>query len=248
MLQNKYSEASAVLQQVINSGTYSLMPNYADLFSVSNTDRREIIFQVQFLKGGVGEGSAYVNLFAPLGDKTLTGGVGNTFGENIPTSRMVNSFTAGDSRRAASIDSIGKGRYYNKKFLDQPYQDMDAGSDFTVLRYADVLLMYAEVQNELGALEIALTHLNKVRNRAGLADYTIGDVPGKEQCRLAIENERQWELCFENHRWFDLKRTGRAIDVMKDNGYQLKEHQLLFPVPQSQIDITRGKIYQNPGY
>lgn len=248
LLQKKYAAAKAVLDEIISFGTYKLLPDYATVFSVTNTDLSESIFRIQFLKGGIGEGSAYVNLFAPLGDKTLTGGIGNTFGENVPTSKLVATYTKGDKRFAATIDSIARGRYYNKKFLDKPFQDMDAGSNFIVFRYADVLLMYAEVLNETGVTDDVITYVNKIRVRAGLAEYTLADLPGQEQRRTAIETERQLELCFENHRWFDLKRTGRAIDVMKLNGYKVQEHQLLFPVPQSQIDITNGGIYQNSGY
>ncbi len=248
LLQKKYGEARGLLQEIVRSGNYRLLPNYADVFSATATDRSEILFQIQFLKGGVGEGSAYVNLFAPLGDKTLTGGIGNTFGENIPTARLVTAFPAADKRRPVSIDSIAPGRYYTKKFLDKPYQDMDAGSNFIVFRYADVLLLLAEVENELGNTAAALPYLNEVRRRAGLAEYTGADLASQESCRAAVEKERQLELCFENHRWFDLKRTGRAIDVMKGSGYSLQPFQLLYPIPQSQIDITNGGISQNPGY
>jgi hypothetical protein len=248
LLQQKYEAAKSLLAQIITSGNYHLLASYASVFDVTNNDLSESIFRIQFLKGGVGEGSAYVNLFAPLGDKTLTGGVGNTFGENVPTAKLVASYTKADKRFPATIDSIAKGRYYNKKFLDKPFQDMDANSNFIVFRYADVLLMYAEAANESGALKDAVDHLNEVRVRAGLDGYKAEEISGKEQCRLAIEQERQLELCFENHRWFDLKRTGRANDVMKLNGYNVLEHQLLFPVPQSQIDITNGRITQNPVY
>ena len=111
--------------------------------------------------------------------------------------------------------------------------------------------MYAEALNETGKAAEALPYLNQVRKRVGLADKSI---TAQADLRLAIEQERRVELAFEGHRWFDLVRTGRAIPVLNAKAAAigiktpLTANNLLFPIPQSQIDINSGKIKQNPGY
>ncbi|WP_332369797.1 RagB/SusD family nutrient uptake outer membrane protein [Spirosoma telluris] len=120
----------------------------------------------------------------------------------------------------------------------------DGDGNWIVLRYADVLLMYAEALIEQNQTTLALPYLNQVRKRAGLADRI--DL-SQSDARLAIEQERRIELAFEGHRWFDLLRTGRALTLMRATGKTLSERDLLFPIPQQQIDIN-PLLKQNPGY
>ena len=142
-------------------------------------------------------------------------------------------------------------QYYTKKYTDIPAGDGDADNDWIVLRYADVLLMYAEALNEQGNTLPALPYINRVRARAGLADLPVTET--QAALRLAIEGERRLELNMEGHRWFDLVRTGRAITVM--NAYftkylsavRIDQHNLLFPVPISEIN-TNPILTQNQGY
>ena len=116
--------------------------------------------------------------------------------------------------------------------------------------------MYAEALNEIGYQPAgeAMLYLNEVRTRAGIPTRTAADLPNQQAFRLAIEQERRVELAFEGHRWFDLVRTDRAITVLNAKKDQLRlvkvisATDLLFPIPQSQIDINRTKITQNPGY
>lgn len=93
-----------------------------------------------------------------------------------------------------------------------------------------------------------------MRERAGLAPKTAADVPDQQSYRIWMENERRHEFCFENIRWFDLVRTDRALDVMRDflSTYGLGQNvigkeQYIYPIPQSVRDISPG-IDQNPGY
>ena len=110
--------------------------------------------------------------------------------------------------------------------------------------------MYAEALNELGKTSEALPYINQVRLRAG-----IGDLSGLSQTalRTALEKERQCELCFEGHRWFDLMRTGRTLEVLNEDfknrglAFSVEEYELLLPIPQGQIDIDPD-LEQNPGY
>ena len=143
---------------------------------------------------------------------------------------------------------------YVSKYLGQPADNLDSDNNWIVLRYADVLLMYAEALNELGfaANGEAFLYLNQVRIRAGLASKTSNNsdpslqVASQAAFRLAIEQERRVELAFEGHRWFDLVRTNRALAVLASLG--MKAHHVLLPVPNSQIEINPGVVTQNPGY
>jgi hypothetical protein len=143
---------------------------------------------------------------------------------------------------------------YIVKYSGTPAANIDSDNNWIVLRYADVLLMYAEALNELGYVADgpAFTYLNQVRTRAGLPIKTSNNtnlalrVADQAAFRLAIEQERFVELAFEGHRWFDLVRTDRALALLGSKG--MEAHEALFPIPQTQIDINRAKITQNPGY
>src|SRR5690606_14663157 len=90
-----------------------------------------------------------------------------------------------------------------------------------VLRYSDVLLMYAEALNEQGRTSDAIPYVQQVRSRAGLTDPLTGY--DREGLTALIAKERQVEFCFENQRWYDLKRTGKALEVMAAHGIREKE-------------------------
>ena len=121
------------------------------------------------------------------------------------------------------------------------------------LRYADVLLMYAEACNELGESREALDKLEMVRARARRtvhpADMTVGlpeiTETGKEKLREIIWNERRIELALEFERYFDLVRWGIAEDKVAN--FVVGKHEV-FPLPQTEIDKSNGKLQQNPKY
>jgi starch-binding outer membrane protein, SusD/RagB family len=262
LTQKKFSEAAARLKEVIASNAYALLPNYADVFRPANKNNKESVFEVQFKSGGVGEGNPWPNSFSPenSGNAVIAfGGDGN----NQPSLDMVNTYEPNDKRKALSlatsyVNSSGVTIQYNfvKKYYDVPATKNDNGNNIPVIRFADVLLMYAESLNETGYQPAgeAMMYLNEVRARAGLGPKTAADVPNQQAFRLAMEQERRGELAFEGHRWFDLVRTDRAITVLNSKKDQLRlvrpltANDMLFPIPQSQIDINKDKITQNPGY
>ena len=145
----------------------------------------------------------------------------------------------------------------------------DGEKDVPILRFADVLLMLAEIENEQnGPTTTAFGYLNQVRNRANLPSLSIADIDNKVAFRLAVENERMLEFAYENQRFFDLVRTGRYISVMNEHYkteleqfstkkyYEedsqsivkdVEEWQLLLPIPTAEIDVNPS-ISQNPGY
>ena len=134
---------------------------------------------------------------------------------------------------------------YSKKYMTPLQIANDSKANWKVIRYADVLLMYAEALNEVGQTDLALTNLNAVRARAGVPQYS-----GLTQSdtREKIYLERRFELHLEGHRWFDLVRTGRALGVMQPQG--MKAHMTVFPIPLSQIQVINNPAIfpQNPGY
>ncbi len=245
LTQKNYAEAKTQLQAVVASGAHTLLPDPATVFSISNENNKEIIFAVQFASGvnGNTEGSTMFQQYAPSG--TVSGAKGH----NLPTKSLFALYSAADKRKGVYLSATTAGIPFTKK-LTQPTVITDGGSDVVVLRYADALLMLAEVENELGNATAAATNLNLIRARAGLS-ATTATTPA--ELRAAIDLERRLELINEGQRWFDLLRTGTAIQVMNDffkaNNIltTITTKDLLMPVPQGQID-TDPAIKQNPGY
>jgi hypothetical protein len=121
------------------------------------------------------------------------------------------------------------------------------GHNRRIIRYADVLLMAAEALNENGNPAQALVYLNEVRQRARGGDVTVlPDIPltNQGQIRLDIYDERRRELFMEGLRFWDLVRTNRAASVLSSQGFVQGKHEV-FPIPQSEIDISEGVITQD---
>lgn len=252
-----YASCAAVLKEVVDSENYHLLSDYADLWNTSNENSSESILEVQFKKGGTGTGSGYNNLFAPYGSEAFVTRGGFAYGRNLPNKNLIDAYEPDDRRKDASLAETYQRNTediyspHTIKFLDIPTTERDADNNWVVLRYADVLLMYAEALNEVnsGPNQTAFDLANSVRQRAGLDSLDAG--MDKQAFALAIEHERQVELAFEGHRWFDLVRTGRALTAMNahfSGAITIQPHQLLFPIPQSQVNINPTGIYQNEGY
>lgn len=266
----KYSEASTLLNDIISSSPHSLLPDYADVFATDNEMNGEILFAVRFMAGNVGLGSPFANWFAPLtSGSNVVNGDGR--GWNYPTASIMGSFEDGDLRKDVCFrenylnkdKNVTVDRAYVNKYMYNVIDEYDAENDWPVLRYADVLLMYSEALNELQGVTAALPYLNQVRERAGLDDYSESSITSKFQFRLALETERRHEFAFENHRYFDLLRTGRVVAVMNEhfqteayyndpshpefNVAPIEEWQTILPVPQREIDIN-SSLTQNVGY
>ncbi|WP_299549819.1 RagB/SusD family nutrient uptake outer membrane protein [Seonamhaeicola sp.] len=247
MNQGKYSDAVTNLAAVVNSGAYSLMPTTSDIFGIANEGNSEILFEVQFASGvdGNNEGEPAASQFRPSGTTA------NAKGHNLPSAEFVALFESGDTRKDdyVGIDAAANPFYFSLKYEVSGTGPDDGGNDHIVIRYADVLLKYAEALNETGEANPA-QYLNMVRNRAGLANTTATT---QSDLRDAIEMERRFEFIGEGHRWFDLKRTGKAIQTMNawfaanNINVTIDADNLILPVPQSQLD-TDPAITQNAGY
>ena len=238
--EKKYALAVPVLKELVDGTTYRLLPNIADVFLVTNKNNAEILFAVKFKKGG-----------------TLGEGHGSWFGTNIgdniePSLRA--AYPTGDKRLPLTVQ-IPVPTSVNvvpRKYYDELSSTSDVGNDFPVLRYADVLLLYAEAVNEVGyqANGEAFTVLNRVRTRAGVPTYTAAQLPTKDDFRTTIIKERRLELALESDRWFDLIRTGTAVDAIKATGITMPAYRVVYPIPQSEIDVYNNKTTfpQNTGY
>lgn len=260
----QYDNAATKLKEVIDSKAYDLMPSYAAVFgpTTSFAANREVILAVHYIAGLIGQGtysgqagqgSDMWSNWAPFnaGSALLGTGGGGGGGFNRPTADLVKAYEAGDLRKDASLLTSYKnaqGRDVNDsyvvKYRQQGALNADSDVDFPILRYADVLLMYAEVLTEQGKTAEALPLLNQIRKRAGLADKT-----GLSQAdmRLALEQERRVELAFENHRWFDLVRTDRYLPVLTGKGLKVQAFHRFYPIPQREIDLNKT-LTQNQGY
>ena len=259
LTRHEYDKSAEKLKEVIDLNAYSLEQDYGSLFSEGNDDKSESILEIEFASGNLGEGSNFAHHFYPnvINMDVFSGGILGG-GRCVPSETLWNTYEEGDLRRDAALgnklpmkDGTTSDYYFCKKFVDySATTTSDCGVNFTLLRYADVLLMYAEALNELGKASEALLYINQVRQRAG-----IGDLHGLSQTalRTALEKERQCELCFEGHRWFDLMRTGRTLEVLNEDfknrglAFSVEEYELLLPIPQGQIDIDPD-LEQNPGY
>ncbi|MEO6524244.1 MAG: RagB/SusD family nutrient uptake outer membrane protein [Mucilaginibacter sp.] len=256
LFENKFAQAEAKLAEIIPSAPTPLI-SYDQAFGVGHDNSSEIIFAVQYLTGGFGEGNSFASGFVPQPAGTSIVGIsGGSF--NIGTPDLNNAFEPGDLRKNISIGVFITGTftyYYAKKFI---YQGVPAGNegdnDWPVIRWGDVLLMYAEAANENGNTFNALTQLNIVRSRAGL-----GSKLGLNQAvaRTAIQAERRVELGFEGERWFDLIRWNQYVQVMqsyKNNNVpptgafgNILSTLNLYPIPSREISLNPN-LTQNPGY
>jgi starch-binding outer membrane protein, SusD/RagB family len=255
----QYDKAATVLKEVIDSQQYSLVTDYKKLFTNGNEGLSESIFEIEYLSGNVDEGNSFSGTFTPARfDMAIFPGNMQGSGRILPTPDMANAYEPDDLRRSASIgDSVllVTGNYedeiYGLKFVDFTTGIQgDGGINFTALRYADVLLMYAEALNEGGGTEDPHTYINMVRDRADLLPLSGLT---KEQMTLALEQERRVEFFLEGHRWFDLVRTGRLADVMNTYfaneglNFSVAPHEWILPIPLREIDID-PELEQNPNY
>ena len=239
---HKWTEAKDILSQLI--GKYQLVSPIAQVFDVDNKNNNEIIFAVHFNKEIEGEGHSYWYNLTNASDDTNQ------------ISSLLNTFPTGDARKdLITYVQVEKNVRLMNKFYDTKSPTFKTvGNDQILLRYADVLLMYAEALNEIqyDASEgsLALKYLNAVRERAGISNLTVKQLPTQEKFRKGILVERQREFPYEGQRWFDLVRMGFAKSVMAENGVEIKDYQLLFPIPQQEIEKVGDKsiLWQNPGY
>jgi starch-binding outer membrane protein, SusD/RagB family len=270
LYQNKFTEAAATFDEVIASGSYSLIPNYNDLFTVANENNSETVFDVQYtgLEGGSYgcliclEGNAAVGF---QGIRQYNGpvyGDGNSY--NLPTQELYDAFSSIDPRRNATILDIdafiatqpnpasityavgagGHTGYYNNKYIKRQGEIGLPDNDLTSpVNYR--VMRYADVMLMAAEAHYQLGNTSTAQQLINQIRARAG-VPGINVNSIdVIYKERRYELSGEGLRFFDLVRTGQAATYI--NGFVVGKHEL-FPIPQVAIDLAGGNWAQNPGY
>jgi starch-binding outer membrane protein, SusD/RagB family len=229
-----YPNALAKAKEVENSNAFSLAPKYADIFDIAKENGSEDIFTIQYIRVD-GQGTRL---------DALSG-----WGITAVEPSLYGKFDTTDTRRQTTFvepknPKSNQGKWIDLKKVSGDGQD----NNFIVYRYADLILVKAEAENEVnGPTAAAYADVNKIRKRAGIPNIKAGLT--KDQFRDAVLNERNLELAMEQLRWFDLKRTGKLKDVLTAAGLgKWNDKYLLWPIPQSEIDASNGLIKQNPGY
>ncbi|MEN8964720.1 MAG: RagB/SusD family nutrient uptake outer membrane protein [Polaribacter sp.] len=274
LYQQKYDEASGVLESVITSEKYDLVEDYNTIFEEVGENNVESVFEVQYFEGqGAGfgclqcsEGNVAVGF---SGVRNYTGpDFSSGYSFNVPVQEVVDAFEAGDSRKEVAILDIeawatatgatfGTGYehtgYFNRKYIPRT-RSTDAQGDrnltnpnnYRAIRFADVLLMAAEAFNRSTTPDDAKaqTYLNRVRERA--FGSTANNITATGDVLYEnILQERRVELVGEGHRFFDLVRTGKAEQEI-DN-FVTGKHEL-FPIPAIEIQLAGNRWSQNPNY
>lgn len=264
MYQQKWDVVKSLTEEVMTLG-YSLVPDYQALFREENENSSESIFEIQ---AEIIPGNAAASNSQYSQVQGVRGSTGGGWGFNVPTQELADAFETDDPRRDATIifrgettpqgdiiPAVGDNPMYNEKSY-VPFADFIAGfnegaqQNIRVIRYADVLLMNAEANNELGNTDAALDALEMVRARArGGAVGILPEVTTTNQTELreAIWHERHVELAMEFDRYFDVIRQGRGEEIFGPKGWTAGKNEV-WPIPQTEIDLSAGTLTQNPGY
>jgi starch-binding outer membrane protein, SusD/RagB family len=261
LTRKEFDAARSKSKEVIDLGVYNLAANYRDVFDPAKKNNAEHIFSAQYKMFRVG--AWFESILSP-GGTTGCGfaenlaGANQTFYDTYPNTyrkeiSMLTSYikTTGDTLRYS--------RPFVKKFIAWGKEDVcfSGENNFPIMRYAEALLVYGEAENEVnGPTTEAYNAINQIRKRArtnasGIEDTTsLPNLSGlsKDAFRAAVYREREMELCFEGHGFFDLVRTNRLVSENKAFGKtNVAEKNMLFPIPQYALDANRGLV-QNTGY
>jgi hypothetical protein len=291
LYQKKWAQAMSTASLVMaSSAQYDLSTSYTDIFSEKGENSKESVFEIQgTARAGTPAGDIgiqYASIQATRGSSTEWN---RGWGWNMPSAQLEAAYEPNDPRKTRTIlysrsatrpnsvtiygqaapfyPSEVPNEKYNQKVLVSPafISLYNARSGYwmnvRILRYADVVLMYAEAANELGGATntaAALAALNSVRARArrdvptGTPGPVLPDVTTTDQTLLreAIRHERRIELAMEHERFFDIVRWGISQEVMQAAGktsFNASRDNLL-PIPQQQIDLSKNVLTPNPGY
>jgi starch-binding outer membrane protein, SusD/RagB family len=261
-----YIKTEQYAMDVVNSNDYALMPQFTDAFSVAGQYGSESIFEVgaREFEETIQGGNQYANT------QGVRGAPNKGWGFNRPSVNLADFFETGDTRKAGTIISLGdvidgititgdistpdityadppvnsiikeKETYNRKVWTPGTTTATEWGYNVRVIRYAEVLLIASEALVRNGKAGQALTYINAIRQRAGLSALTT----------LVLDDvykERRAEMAMEGDRFYDLIRTGQAAQYLGPLGFVIGKNEL-FPIPQSEIDLSEGALTQNPGW
>ena len=228
-LQENWTAAEEAATTLIDQYDFALVADYESLYSTMEFNS-ESIYQAY-----MGLDRAQSELLDYLPEQN--GFLGN------PSEEILEAYEPGDVRRASAILQDSEGTYFVNKYRD-------FGNNRSILYYlrlADIILLRAEARARQNNLDGAIEDLNTIRNRAGLPNTAASS---QTEALAFIEQERFVELCFEGHRWFDLKRTGRLNEVMSKHIGAFWEFpkDALWPIPDQEIIQNPNLLPNNPGY
>ena len=260
-LATDWNKVKQYASAVVNDSQYGLLNNFDDLFTaegegngglssnnLTNENSRESLFEVDYTSWDAG-GNWAAQMFIGLGWKKF----------NTPSKDLVKAFDKeGDAiRKDVSIMFADvTGAWSDKFWASTTYPfcyklRSEEKGNIILYRFSEAILLLADAENELGNLSTAKSLVDRVRNRVSLPGTTAGS---KEAMRLAIENEHRLEFAFEGKRWFDLKRRGRFVQVMKSStdhqrsyAAALADYMQIWPIPHDEMQANESLI-QNPGY
>jgi hypothetical protein len=266
-----WANAKTYLEQVNTQYAYKLVPNFASLWQLATEDNEEVLFSIKYIDGTNGQtlSTAFIPNSGAINIVDRGGEVA------LPSWSLLKKYNEADKRKAVTITEwwIAPSKpnepaiwypYVNKYAVKHTFNS--SGLDLPVLRYADIVLLYAETLYELNQKDLALAQLNKIRERAfgnTAHNYTAASIASKEAFTDVLLNERQLEFAFENERWFDLVRKEQFMTVMtKEETYfnysnktpvvvtkSPRAYHKLLPIPQQQINLSgTGVLLQNEGY
>ncbi|MFD2569029.1 RagB/SusD family nutrient uptake outer membrane protein [Spirosoma soli] len=261
---NEWDKALTLLNEIIASGKFSVLPNYSDIFSYTNENNAEVIFDVQYATGlSPVVGSTFAWLLAPdtwfqANGKPVQGGLSIR-----PVSNdLLKSYEAADIRKAFSIQTgytfngVAETQSFFKKYVDLtkvPANRVDWPINFIVYRYTDVLMLKAEciLRGKTGGTQADVDAIvNQVRARAKVPAFT--NVTFDQ-----LLQERRKEFAAEGLRWHDLVRSGQittiipawiAADDVQKRMLPFQKDYILYPIPQTELDVKPGLYTQNAGY
>ncbi len=264
LFEEKWQDAFNAYQQVIQSGEYSLETEFSNLFKPEYDNGVEVVFETQFKGGGeFSYGNGFNFWVRPRNGSTIFG-----LGFCMPTQDLVDEFEAGDPRLKYTV--IRPGDIISDEVSEFPFQaswapetGMSCGKyvvgvpvgsnaerheqNLKQIRYAEVLLGYAEAAYHLGNTAEAVAKINMVRERArGGNNAVLPDITASDDIFAAIVHERRVELALEGKRYFDLVRWGLAEKELGDLGYQ-PARKGLYPIPQTELDVNPNLV-QNTGF
>jgi len=267
--QKAWSFAQQKAQEIVNSKTYTLQANYADIFTEANEmTGSEIIFEVDFEP--TLNGQDHHSWYQPekqVGVSPFS--ARSWYGTYIPYTTFVNSFEANDKRKASIIATSYNGTNFKVDPVQQIYYwtgpkfwrlstaaDADGGLDMYVFRYADVLLMLAEAANENNDPATALSAVNEVRKRAFGATGVFNAQLSKQDMTDYLFRERAIEFYGEGQRRLDLIRWGKLANAVKAAAAtedpfvaaNVKDYNALYPIAAVELQKNPNLAPNNPGY
>jgi len=262
---------------VENEGSYGygLHDHFGDNWEIATENGKEMVLSVEYMESpGVGNGMMVMQgpkYSLPHGFEPL--GINNCNEADIPTMDLYSQFLDEDERKAETfrtefismIDGsvhVSSIPIFVKYWEEGERVGGNCDCNMHIIRYSDALLMYAEALNETGQTSKAFGYLNRVRERAFNSDAYNYSGLSQADFRIAVWKERRLELAMEGHRWFDLVRTGRFVDRMKEHAayeasvaesnkveiaQNVKDHMILMPIPQRELDLN-PELVQNQGW